>query len=253
MTHNQIDYWTLQEEKRHNVVGENENIRHNVVTENETKRHNVAGENFNIMNLQETARHNLVTENETTRHNLATEDIGYGNLELGYRNLGEQTRHNMATENISAGNLALGYANLGELTRHNKVGESANWASIYESKRHNRANEGLQAVMNEYTHQYQTTMGNAATSNAMQKVLETQNQEWMNHRMNEYYVNSNAIKQQEADIRQQEANTHKYSAFTKGISDLSNAYRNFMPNFGMSSGANFVPIVPGGSSVPLLP
>lgn len=80
MTNNQIQYWSLQETKRHNQAGESENIRHNVAAETETGRHNLATEQVDISKLNETVRHNQATEQfnisslqETKRHNVETE------------------------------------------------------------------------------------------------------------------------------------------------------------------------------------
>lgn len=64
----QVQYWTLQE-----------NIRHDI-----------AQENYWTASLQETIRHNQVQENywfasleEQARHNAAQEDIGWANVQVG--------------------------------------------------------------------------------------------------------------------------------------------------------------------------
>lgn len=116
MTHNQIEYWNLQESKRHNVVTEAETGRHNVATENETQRHNVETEEFNISQLQETQRHNISTEAETNRHNIATEANESAKLS-------EMNRHNVATENLSAQDLSIRADQLAETKRHNQASE----------------------------------------------------------------------------------------------------------------------------------
>jgi hypothetical protein len=126
MTRNQIDYWNMVENKRHNVV-----------TEGETNRHNVATEGIDIGKLSESARHNVVTENI---------DIG---------KLGETTRHNVASEGIERSKVGLGYAELGETTRHNLVVEGqagtdlnikqqdadTRSATVTETQRHNQQTE----------------------------------------------------------------------------------------------------------------
>lgn len=116
MTHNQIEYWNLQENKRHNTVTEAETGRHNVVTESETQRHNVETEEFNISQLQETQRHNLSTEAETNRHNTATETNELAKLS-------ETNRHNVATENLSMQDLNIRADQLVETKRHNQASE----------------------------------------------------------------------------------------------------------------------------------
>ena len=117
MTHNQIEYWNLQETKRHNVVGETETQRHNVAGETETNRHNVATEAVDIGRLNETVRHNTVTERESERHNRESENIGYGQLN-------ESIRHNTVTEGIQRMDAQTRADQLQETIRHNKAAES---------------------------------------------------------------------------------------------------------------------------------
>lgn len=76
MTTNQINYWKLQEDKRHNQASESETARHNVVTERqknsdidisraslaENARHNVVNEQLNRVQYEENARHNRQQE-----------------------------------------------------------------------------------------------------------------------------------------------------------------------------------------------
>lgn len=117
MTHNQIEYWNLQETKRHNIAGESETNRHNVVGENESSRHNQATEAIDIGKLNETVRHNTVTEGETERHNRETENIGYGQLN-------ESIRHNTVTESIQSMDAQTRVNQLDETIRHNQAVES---------------------------------------------------------------------------------------------------------------------------------
>lgn len=87
----QVQYWTLQETKRHNIETElqgQQNIAENV-------RHNREVESQQWFGLQETQRHNIAFENETQRHNQATEGISFANLQ-------ELIRHNYATEAVQA-------------------------------------------------------------------------------------------------------------------------------------------------------
>lgn len=109
MTRNQIEYWNLQENKRHNVTTEAETGRHNLATEQETGRHNRATEGIDLGKLNESIRHNKMTENislsslaETQRHNIATEGLTGMNINLGYSQLAEAQRHNTAVESLTA-------------------------------------------------------------------------------------------------------------------------------------------------------
>lgn len=123
MTANQINYWRLQEDKRHNVTSENETGRHNQATEKETGRHNLAVEG-------ETNRHNLQTEqvdigklNESVRHNYQTEALGRDQLSETIRHNqtteNETKRHNVADETIRGQSLSIDAAQLLEQSRHN--------------------------------------------------------------------------------------------------------------------------------------
>lgn len=54
MTNNQINYWRLQEDARHNVVSEKESNRHNIATEKQS-----------VTELREQIRHNKASEKLT--------------------------------------------------------------------------------------------------------------------------------------------------------------------------------------------
>lgn len=96
MTGNQINYWNMVENKRHNLAGESETARHNKRSEDidlseislrsdtlaETQRSNLANEaikgrsnDIDLAKVAETRRHNVVGELEVSRHNIATEGI----------------------------------------------------------------------------------------------------------------------------------------------------------------------------------
>lgn len=130
MTHNQIEYWKLQEEKRSNITNETENARHNRATETEASRHNVAVETLQLGSLNETIRSNKAREGltaaanaEQARHNVASE-----NLQAGV--LAESLRHNQQMESVSAGQLQLGQDTLSETQRHNEATEVINTGGI---------------------------------------------------------------------------------------------------------------------------
>lgn len=102
MTHNQIDYQKLIEDRRHNTVTEAltgqqiqvsqqvaaETARSNSAREAETNRANLSSEEIrrqtNVINAQavaETGRHNRSVESETNRANIASENIKtYSNI-----------------------------------------------------------------------------------------------------------------------------------------------------------------------------
>lgn len=131
MTGNQINYWNLQENKRHNVVTEEETGRHNRATEsidlgnlNETRRHNLATERLEGGKLSETTRHNLAYENELSRHNKVGEEQNAVNLGISRDTLNEAIRHNFGSESLTARDLNIRADSLAETGRHNVATES---------------------------------------------------------------------------------------------------------------------------------
>lgn len=102
MTANQINYWNLQETKRHNVR-----------TEDETERHNRMGESIDLSKLS-----------ETERHNRATEGIDLGKLDVERFKAAETKRHNQATEGLTGYDLSIQQGIADEAHRHNTASES---------------------------------------------------------------------------------------------------------------------------------
>lgn len=144
MTHNQIDYWNLQEQKRSNVAQEIETQRSNLAREHETNRHNVETEKFNISQLAEQSRSNRVNEalkaqaqNEQARHNVTSEMQEANKLQ-------EQQRHSAVSE----------YQNAIDLNIKND--------QLQESKRHNLATESIERAKAAFQAQYQQTMADVA-------------------------------------------------------------------------------------------
>lgn len=130
MTHNQIEYWKLQEEKRSNITNETETARHNRAYEAETSRHNVAVETLQLGSLNETIRSNKAREGltaaanaEQARHNVASEHLQSSSI-------AESVRHNQQMESVSAGQLQLGQNTLSESQRHNKATELINTGGV---------------------------------------------------------------------------------------------------------------------------
>lgn len=129
MTHNQIEYWKLEESKRSNLANEAENKRHNVASEGETYRHNYA------------------TEGETGRHNRTTELI---DMSKYY----ETVRSNQANEALTSDRNAIERGKLGETVRSNEANEAIRQGNLDETVRHNKVSETLSF--------YDTTMGTGA-------------------------------------------------------------------------------------------
>lgn len=149
MTQNQINYWNLQEAKRHNVT-----------TENETNRHNVATEGIDLGKLNETVRHNKVSEgltgqslaiesgklNESKRHNLQTEGQTDVNLGIQAGSLQETSRHNQAAEALTGADLNIKAQQVAETGRHNVVTEALSKIQTISQAELNEANAALADV-----------------------------------------------------------------------------------------------------------
>lgn len=146
MTRNQIEYWNLQESKRHNVA-----------TEVEINRHNVATEGIDLGNLQETQRHNYATEGielgklgETRRHNVATEGISQFEANTRNQQVVENVRHNQAVEGFTGTDLSIRSDTLSETTRHNQATEGIERTKAEAQAEVNRANADLIKVQKEW-------------------------------------------------------------------------------------------------------
>lgn len=232
MTGNQIRFNEYRETKRHNKVSEIHEHRKIGVEQQkadastlqaqvslghlgETTRHNKETERQNWWNmnqqLAETQRHNRYTEGvsafsavtgrhqaETQRYAAETARAKVGlDYEIGSRQAAASERQASVAERNASTNaynaytnrqhISLGYAQLAELNRHSMAVEA-------ETNRSNRANEliGLRNAWN--TQSYNRAMANAARANAT----------------------TNRIS---ADIRQQEADTHRYSATSGTLRD----------------------------------
>jgi hypothetical protein len=126
MTNQQIQYWGLQESKRHNLETESLGSK----SLNETKRHNIVTENLGYDTLAESKRHSIVSERETQRHNMATESLTQQQIGLGYAQLNETTRHNLQQEGkwrwdvgIESEYLKDRKKQTNEMIRHNETSE----------------------------------------------------------------------------------------------------------------------------------
>lgn len=110
MLQTQVNYWTLQETKRHNFATENLQSQANALV----KEQNQIG---------------WFTAKEASRHNKEQEAIGWTNAN-------ENIRHNQVSE-------SLGFATLAETKRHNVQQEGIGWANVAETRRHNVQQEGI--------------------------------------------------------------------------------------------------------------
>lgn len=135
MTRNQIDYWRLQEDKRHQRSVEEETARANRRQERlkreATYADMVVRRKANLINDSHLAR----MDTETNRHNLETERLQalmhqneLARITLGY----DQMANQRGIAQISAG---VGYAQVG-----------AQYASVAEQQRANQARESLQLM-----------------------------------------------------------------------------------------------------------
>lgn len=115
MTHNQIEYAKLKEDRRHNQETElnarnvlSETNRHNLAVEGLQKEANVINSNHFAAMDTENARHNAAMEQETNRHNIEQESIQQAQNALTAqlnsiraKEQAENARHNIVSETIS--------------------------------------------------------------------------------------------------------------------------------------------------------
>jgi hypothetical protein len=124
MLQTQVNYWTLVENRRHNLVTEGQeqqNIAYRNRSLDETVRHNQVTETLGFQTLQEQTRHNVATEDiDRTRNEIQAGQLrvaqqqvalGYANLALGQAQLSETVRSHKANEAIGWGNVQVSQAN----------------------------------------------------------------------------------------------------------------------------------------------
>jgi hypothetical protein len=158
MTSTQVRYWTLQEDKRHNLASE----RLDASKIAETMRHNVVSEKQENFRLKEVKRHNIVSEKltasdimEKIRHNKESE-------KLTATQLAEIQRHNYAQESIDRERNAIGRAQL-VIDREKLANEIV---KTNEGVRHNKAMEGIDKAYKEA----QAALATANTEKAYQDI-----------------------------------------------------------------------------------
>lgn len=194
----QVSYWTLQENKRHNLVTED----------------------LGFKNLNETIRHNTVSETETHRHNVETEKLGWFNAD-------ESRRHNLATEQVAIENVGLGYANLSESVRHNRASEAIQSTQAYASVMQGQAameNAGTNYLraQHDFLYQQETLHQGWANIQNQQRLADINQQNADTNERNAEINQQNAdthtreanIREEEKQIKQQQADTQQYSAET---------------------------------------
>lgn len=134
MTANQINYWALQEEKRHNSEQETfqreanrETKRSNLSREAEQARTNLANEQIreagNAINLQHYER----LDAETLRSHQQSESLSLAQLESAYAQQATQRYVAETSAGVGYANVAASYANLTELAQHNRVTEDISY------------------------------------------------------------------------------------------------------------------------------
>lgn len=101
MTHNQIEYWNLQESKQHNRATE----REQALSRRSTDRHYRRQDSISKVNAVENARSHKANESidlsklaEIQRNNLALEQLKAVDLNISQQRANEQERSNKQTE-----------------------------------------------------------------------------------------------------------------------------------------------------------
>lgn len=150
MTHNQIDYARLKEERRHNVIGEQETGRHNRASEA------IGSTSASAAVSQAAASHRIASE--TARHNVATENINWYTAENLAMLQGAQAYNQTQMGDKAASEVGVQAGQLGETQRHNVTTE-------HETQRHNITSEGIdQQQADAATKDAATKRGRAITS-----------------------------------------------------------------------------------------
>lgn len=190
MTRNQLEYWRLQEDKRHNRAVEREAERSNRRQSTDRRiaaeldymvrnRANNINATFNDLNFREATRHNRAMEGETYRHNVAGEQLQakaheneLARIQLGYDQMANsmqiaqlQSQTAIRTANINA---SVGYAQVAATNAMTAETRRANQAREAETAAHNRAQENIQRQQNV------TSQTNASTQARKQNLAEEQ-------------------------------------------------------------------------------
>jgi len=195
----QVQYWSLQEDKRHNRATEYETNRHNVSVETETHRHNVETELLGNRSLNETIRHNVATEsywnrslNETIRHNRETEAVGW------YNAGSQRISANAALLSANA-NVRNAETNFQRMRNDYALGLQANNISLFNAQTQDRLATVQEKRLAVDTDRYNaeiaqgwaTIMNNQARTNIQQSELELNQQRFEHSKRMDVWRNIN--------------------------------------------------------------
>lgn len=147
MTKNQIDYFAAKEQEKHNRAVEQETVRSNLAKEANT-REQIAQESAHY------ARQDLINQEHYRRMDAETQ------------------RHQIATEGISRMSNAITQAHYERSDANAAYANSINLSNLEETKRHQRAMEGLTERLNES----QIALNNSSAALNSAKEYESYNQ-----------------------------------------------------------------------------
>lgn len=150
MTKNQIEYWKMVEDSRHNKITERELERSNRTKEQEQQRSNLSNEEISRERNRLTEQANIINQTHNERYMSETErsnrmreevskmqaDISAANVDLGYSQLDNAYR-------IAGLNYATGMANVGATYASIAEQNRANMARESETNRSNLINEAV--------------------------------------------------------------------------------------------------------------
>lgn len=150
MTTNQLEYWRLQEDKRHNRAVEDETKRANRQSSRDSRYASDMRYRGSVEPARINAQHYARMDMETNRHNIVNEQIQQmahqaelARITMGY----DQMANSREIANISAavGYAGVGatYANIAETSRANQAREALTGLQLIETQRHNEAGESI--------------------------------------------------------------------------------------------------------------
>ena len=160
MTHNQIDFARLKEERRHNTVGEQETGRHNRASEA------IGSTSAAAAMSQASASHRMATE--TARHNVTTEGINWYTAENLAMLQGAQAYNQTQMGDKAASEVGVQAGQLGETQRHNVTSE-------HETQRHNITQEGIQQQQADTAEKEANTHRGKAITSGIKDVVDSAN------------------------------------------------------------------------------
>lgn len=160
MTHNQIDFARLKEERRHNVIGEQETGRHNRASET------IGSTTASAAMSQASAAHRMASE--TARHNVTTENINWYTAENLAMLQGAQAYNQTQMGDKAGSEVGVQAGQLGETRRHNATNE-------HEMQRHNIAQERIQQQQVDVAKKDASTRRGVAITGGIKDVVDSAN------------------------------------------------------------------------------